>query len=188
MIGTAFVHTVIDDHSRVAYVEIGADETAQTAIGVLRRAVAWFAERGVHVERVLSDNGSCYKAYAWRDACTALGITPKRTRPYRPQTNGRSSDSTAPWPTAGPTPATTPQKTSAAKPSRTGSTSTITTESTPRSAARPSASSTTCLDITARQSARSIADLEFSGPRASRVEALLCRTPDSCWTQQSSRE
>jgi transposase InsO family protein len=89
VIGTAFLHTVIDDHSRVAYVEICADEKAQTAIGVLERAVAWFAERGVTVERVLSDNGSCYRSYAWRDACTALDITHKRTRPYRPQTNGK---------------------------------------------------------------------------------------------------
>jgi transposase InsO family protein len=87
--GTAFLHTVIDDHSRVAYVEICTDEKAQTAIGVLQRAVAWFAERGVTVERVLSDNGSCYRSHAWHDACTALGITHKRTRPYRPQTNGK---------------------------------------------------------------------------------------------------
>ena len=87
--GTAFLHTVIDDHSRVAYVEICADEKAQTAIGVLERAVAWFAERGVTVERVLSDNGSCYRSHAWRDACAHLGVTPKRTRPYRPQTNGK---------------------------------------------------------------------------------------------------
>ena len=83
------LHTVIDDHSRVAYVKICADEKAQTAIAVLQRAVAWFAERGVIVERVLSDNGSCYRSYAWRDACTVLGITHKRTRPYRPQTNGK---------------------------------------------------------------------------------------------------
>ena len=89
LIGTAFVHTVIDDHSRVAYVEICSDEKAETAIGVLQRAVAWFAERGVTVERVLSDNGACYRSHAWRDACAALGITPKRTRPYRPQTNGK---------------------------------------------------------------------------------------------------
>jgi transposase InsO family protein len=88
-IGTAFVHTVIDDHSRVAYAEICADEKAATAIGVLHRAVAWFADHGVTVERVLSDNGPAYKSYAWRDACTELGITPKRTRPYRPQTNGK---------------------------------------------------------------------------------------------------
>jgi transposase InsO family protein len=88
-IGTAFLHTVIDDHSRVTYVEICADEKAATAIGVLQRAVAWFAERGVKVERVLSDNGSCYRSYAWQDACAALDIKPKRTRPYRPQTNGK---------------------------------------------------------------------------------------------------
>src|SRR5690606_36423621 len=60
-IGTAFLHTVIDDHSRVAYVEICADEKAATAVGVLERAVAWFADRGVTVERVLSDNGSAYR-------------------------------------------------------------------------------------------------------------------------------
>ena len=87
--GTAFVHTVIDDHSRVAYAEIHDDETAATAIAVLRRAVAWFAARGVTVERVLSDNGSAYRSHAWRDTCAELGITPKRTRPYRPQTNGK---------------------------------------------------------------------------------------------------
>jgi transposase InsO family protein len=87
--GTAFVHTVLDDHSRVAYAEIHDDETAATAIAVLRRAVAWFAARGVRVERVLSDNGSAYRSHAWRDTCRELGITPKRTRPYRPQTNGK---------------------------------------------------------------------------------------------------
>ena len=87
--GTAFVHTVIDDHSRVAYAEICADEKADTAIGVLHRALAWFAARGVNVERVLSDNGSAYKSFAWRDACAELGIKHKRTRPYRPQTNGK---------------------------------------------------------------------------------------------------
>ena len=83
------MHTVIDDHSRVAYAEIHDDETAATAVGVLRRAVAWFAARGVTVERVLSDNGSAYRSHAWRDTCAELGIRPKRTRPYRPQTNGK---------------------------------------------------------------------------------------------------
>jgi len=87
--GTAFVHTVIDDHSRVAYAEIHDDETAATATAVLRNAVAWFAERGVTVQRVLSDNGSAYKSHLWRDTCAELGITPKKTRPYRPQTNGK---------------------------------------------------------------------------------------------------
>ena len=87
--GTSFVHTVIDDHSRVAYAEIHGDEKADTAVGVLRRAVSWFEARGVTVERVLSDNGAAYKSHAWRDTCNELGITPKKTRPYRPQTNGK---------------------------------------------------------------------------------------------------
>jgi transposase InsO family protein len=85
----AFVHTVIDDHSRVAYAEIHDDERAETAIGVLQRATSWFSDRGVRVERVLSDNGSAYRSHAWRHACGDLGITPKFTRPRRPQTNGK---------------------------------------------------------------------------------------------------
>lgn len=88
-VGTAFVHTVLDDHSRVAYAEIHDDETAVTAVAVLHRAVAWFAERDVTVQRVLTDNGGAYRSHLWRDTCAALGITPKRTRPYRPQTNGK---------------------------------------------------------------------------------------------------
>jgi len=87
--GTAYVHTVLDEHSRVAYAEIHDDETAATAISVLRRAVAWFAARGVTTVRVLSDNGSCYRSHAWSDASAELGITHKRTRPYRPQINGK---------------------------------------------------------------------------------------------------
>jgi transposase InsO family protein len=89
VLGTCYLHTVIDDHSRVAYVEAHDDETAATAAAVLRHAVAWFADRGVTVQRVLSDNGSAYRSHLWRDTCTELGITAKRTRPYRPQTNGK---------------------------------------------------------------------------------------------------
>ena len=80
---------MIDDHSRVAYAEVHDDETAVTATGVLRNAVAWFAQRGVVVERVLSDNGSAYVSLLWRDLCAELGIKHSRTRPYRPQTNGK---------------------------------------------------------------------------------------------------
>jgi transposase InsO family protein len=87
--GKAFVHTVIDDNSRVAYAEIHDDETAVTAVGVLHRAVSWFAARGIKVERVLSDNGACYRSNLWRDTCKELDIAPKKTRPYRPQTNGK---------------------------------------------------------------------------------------------------
>jgi len=89
LIGTCFLHTVIDDHSRVAYVEAHDDESKETAAAVLRNAVAWFAARGVIVQRVLTDNGGCYRSFLWRDTCVELGVTPKRTRPYRPQTNGK---------------------------------------------------------------------------------------------------
>lgn len=89
LIGTCFLHTVIDDHSRVVYVEERDDETRETAAEVLRNAVAWFAQRGVTVERVLTDNGGCYRSHLWRDTCAELGVTHKRTRPYRPQTNGK---------------------------------------------------------------------------------------------------
>ena len=89
LIGTCYLHTVIDDHSRVAYVEARDDETKETSVAVLRNAVAWFAERGVTVHRVLSDNGGAYRSFLWRDTCAELGITPKKTRPYRPQTNGK---------------------------------------------------------------------------------------------------
>lgn len=88
-IGIGYLHTVLDDHSRVAYTEMCDDETAATAVAVLARAVVWFAARGVTVRAVLSDNGSCYRSHLWRDTCAELGIKPRRTRPYRPQTNGK---------------------------------------------------------------------------------------------------
>ena len=90
LIGTCYLHTVIEDHSRVAYVEAHDDETAATTAAVLRNAVAWFAERGVTVQRVLSDNGPAYRSHLWRDTCAELGITPKKTQPRRPQTNGKA--------------------------------------------------------------------------------------------------
>ena len=90
LVGTCYLHTVIDDHSRVAYVEAHDDETKETAAAVLRNAVAWFAERGVTVQRVLSDNGGCLPlATCGATPAPSSGITPKRTRPYRPQTNGK---------------------------------------------------------------------------------------------------
>lgn len=80
---------MIDDYTRLAYAECHDDERAVTAVAVLYRAVAWFAERGVIIERVLSDNGSAYKSNLWRDTCAELDIKMKKTRPYRPQTNGK---------------------------------------------------------------------------------------------------
>jgi transposase InsO family protein len=132
LLGHAFVHTVIDDHSRVAYAEIHDDETAHTAIAVLRRAVSWFHTRGVTVERVLSDNGSCHRSHAWRHACAELQIQHKRTRVYRPQTTARSNDSTQPWPPSGPSLATTPTNSHADQPYRRGCIPTITTGNTQR--------------------------------------------------------
>jgi transposase InsO family protein len=84
-----FIHVVLDDHSRLAYAEIHDDELGVTATAVLRRAVTWFAARGVTARRVLTDNGGCYRSRDWASTCAELGITPKRTRPYRPQTNGK---------------------------------------------------------------------------------------------------
>lgn len=89
-LGHAFVHVILDDHSRVAYAEIHDDETATTAIAVLRRAVGWFAARGIRPHRILTDNGPCYRAKTWRATCLELGIRPSRTQPYRPQTNGKA--------------------------------------------------------------------------------------------------
>jgi len=79
----------IDDHSRVTYAELLDDEKAATASGFLRRAVAWFAERDVTIERLLTDNGSAYVSYEFGAACCA-GIRHKRTRPYTPRTNGKA--------------------------------------------------------------------------------------------------
>ena len=88
-IGWEFVHVCIDDATRLAYVEVLADETGVTA-GFLRRAVAWFARRKIVVRPVLSDNGACYRSDVNRQLCAELGIKVKFTRPYRPQTNGKA--------------------------------------------------------------------------------------------------
>jgi transposase InsO family protein len=87
--GHGFIHVVLDDHSRLAYAEIH-DETGPTAAAVLRRAADWFADRGVTACWVLTDNGGCYRSRDWAAACAELSITPKRTRTYRPQTNGKA--------------------------------------------------------------------------------------------------
>jgi transposase InsO family protein len=89
VIGYGYLHAAIDDHSRLAYAEILADETGATAAAFWRRAHAWFAGHGITVERVMTDNGACYRSHPWRDVLADAGITHKRTRPYRPQTNGK---------------------------------------------------------------------------------------------------
>ncbi|MCY9783380.1 IS481 family transposase [Nocardiopsis sp. EMB25] len=87
--GYAYVHNAVDDHSRLAYSEILADEKKDTATGFWERAHAYFASVGIVVERVLTDNGSCYRSHTWRDLLADQGVKHKRTRPYRPQTNGK---------------------------------------------------------------------------------------------------
>jgi transposase InsO family protein len=88
--GWEFVHVCVDDATRLAYAEVLPDERGETAAGFLRRATAWFASMGITVERVLSDNGACYRSRAHSAACSELGMRHLRTRPYRPQTNGKA--------------------------------------------------------------------------------------------------
>jgi transposase len=88
--GWDYVHVAIDDCTRLAYAEVLADEKAVTVIGFLRRAVAFYARRGIVVERLLTDNGSAYRSTVHAIACKTLGIRHLRTRPYRPQTNGKA--------------------------------------------------------------------------------------------------
>lgn len=83
-------HVCVDDATRLAYVEVLPDERGETSSAFLRRAVAWFAERGVRVERVMTDNGSPYISTVHATACRELGVRHLRTRPYRPQTNGKA--------------------------------------------------------------------------------------------------
>lgn len=88
--GWEYVHVAIDDATRMAYVEVLENQKGVTAVGFLRRAVAFFADYGVHVEEVMTDNGSAYVSTIHRLACKGLGIRHLRTRPYRPRTNGKA--------------------------------------------------------------------------------------------------
>jgi transposase InsO family protein len=89
-VGWEYVHIAIDDATRLAYVEVLPDEKATTAVGFLRRAVKHYASYGITVERLITDNGSAYRSAIHAIACRALGIKHIRTRPYRPQTNGKA--------------------------------------------------------------------------------------------------
>jgi transposase InsO family protein len=89
-VGWEFVHVCIDDHSRVAFSQIKPDEKADSAVPFLKAAVAYYKSLGVTVTRVMTDNGSCYKAFAFRDACRDLGLKHIRTKPYTPRTNGKA--------------------------------------------------------------------------------------------------
>jgi transposase InsO family protein/transposase-like protein len=88
--GWEFVHVCVDDATRLAYVEVLADEKGSTAVSFLRRAITFYASHGITVQAVMSDNGACYRSTIHAFACRALGIRHLRTRPYRPRTNGKA--------------------------------------------------------------------------------------------------
>ena len=89
-IGWEYVHVAVDDFSRLAYVEVLRDQKGVTAVGFFQRARRWFAQQGVSIERVMTDNGSAYVCRKFRRACERARIRHLRTRPYRPQTNGKA--------------------------------------------------------------------------------------------------
>ena len=89
-VGWEILHVCIDDATRLVYQEMLPDEKGVTATAFLRRAAAWFRGHGVPVERVMTDNGSCYRSKRFRQAVKGLGAKHVRTRPYRPQTNGKA--------------------------------------------------------------------------------------------------
>jgi transposase InsO family protein len=89
-VGWEYVHIAVDDYSRLAYAEVLGDEKATTAAAFLARALTYYRRHGITVERVLTDNGSCYRGVVHAVACRQLGIKHLRTRPYRPQTNGKA--------------------------------------------------------------------------------------------------
>jgi transposase InsO family protein len=89
-VGYECVHVCVDDYSRLAYAEVLADERQETAIAFLERAVAFYGRHGIRVERLLTDNGPAYRSAAHALTCRRLGIRHLRTRPYRPQTNGKA--------------------------------------------------------------------------------------------------
>lgn len=89
-VGWEFAHVAVDDHSRVARIDIFPDERKASAVAFLKATVAYFRSLGVTVDRVMTDNGSCYRSFAFARACKRLGIKQIRTKPYTPQTNGKA--------------------------------------------------------------------------------------------------
>jgi transposase InsO family protein len=88
--GYEYVHVAVDDYSRAAYVEVLPAQSGPTTAGFLRRTIGWFAQRGVRVARILTDNGSAYRSEVFQTVARGFTLKLKRTRPYRPQTNGKA--------------------------------------------------------------------------------------------------
>jgi transposase InsO family protein len=89
-VGWEFVHVAIDDHSRIAFAKVMGSERKRCAIAFLKAALAYYESLGIKVERVMTDNGSCYKSFAFRRLCKRLGLRHIRTKPYTPKTNGKA--------------------------------------------------------------------------------------------------
>ncbi len=89
-IGWEFVHVCVDDHSRLGFSQVLASERKEDAVAFLRAAVAWYRKLGIRVQRVMTDNGACYRSRAFNKACKALGLRHVYTRPYTPKTNGKA--------------------------------------------------------------------------------------------------
>ena len=89
-IGAEYLHIAIDDHSRLAFTAMYPDQTEASASSFLTQATTWFSSLGIHTQRILTDNGACYKAHRFRNVCAILGLKHRRTRPYTPRTNGKA--------------------------------------------------------------------------------------------------
>ncbi len=155
VIGYSYIHSAVDDHSRLAYSEVLADERQETATAFWFRAQDFFAGHGITVEGVLTDNGSCYKSRLFSQSLAAAGITHKRIRPYRPQTNGKVERFNRTCSTNGPTCGPTAATTSEPPPCQRSCTPTTTIAATPHwQASHQSAASTTLQSNTPRGRAR----------------------------------
>jgi transposase InsO family protein len=148
--GWEFVHIAVDDYSRLAYAEVLADEKATTAVDFLRRAVAFYRRYGIEAEQLLTDNGACYRAVIHALACRRLGVQYLRTRPHRPQTNGKAERFIRSLLAAGPTALSTAHPPNDHEPLTAGSgTPTIDADTQP-SATKPRSPEPTCSGPTSR--------------------------------------
>lgn len=138
MVGYRYIHTAIDDRGRIVYLEILGDENAVTAAGFRARAAAWYQANGIESQRVITDNGSCYRSGLWHRACAATGTKVTKTRPFRPQINGKASNgSTESCSKNGPTSGPGNPKPNEATRMPDSSTSAITTDPTDHSDGQP---------------------------------------------------
>jgi transposase len=153
--GWQHLHVAIDDHSRLVYAEVLAGQDKHACAAFLRHAVAWYADHGITVERVLSDNAKAYHSHLWRDTCAELEVARRYTRPYTPAPTAKPKHSSTPCSANGPTATPTRQASTAAAPSPAGSAGITATDHTaPWQAGHPSAASHTSVVSTARRRRR----------------------------------